>query len=88
MILQSVLSKFALDTKLKRVDESPKGHVVFQMYLNRLEKWEDGGITEVRKGKCNVLHLGRNNYRHQYMLVATQLERNSTGCVSKSSEGS
>ena len=26
------------------------------------------------KGKCEVLLLGRNNLRHQYMLEATQLE--------------
>lgn len=88
MILRSVLSKFAIDTKLERVDESPKGHVVFQMYLNRLEKWEDRSIIEFNKGKCNVLHLGRKNCRDQYMLVATQLKRNSTGCISKFSEGS
>ena len=26
------------------------------------------------KGKCKVLHLGKNSSRHQYMLGATQLE--------------
>lgn len=29
------------------------------------------------KGKCGVLHLGRNNYMHQYWLEADLLERSS-----------
>ena len=28
------------------------------------------------KGKCKVLHLGRNHPRHQYMLGTVQLESN------------
>lgn len=28
------------------------------------------------KGKCQILHLGKNNPRHQYMLRAAQLESN------------
>ncbi|GAB0185671.1 hypothetical protein GRJ2_001032400 [Grus japonensis] len=28
----------------------------------------------VHKGKCKALHLGKNNSKHQYMLVATKLK--------------
>jgi len=30
---------------------------------------------QLYKGKCNVLHLGRNKSRHQYTLRADRLER-------------
>jgi len=33
-----------------------------------LEKWAD---RDLKKGKCKVLHLRRNNPRHQYMLGVT-----------------
>ncbi|KAK4811069.1 hypothetical protein QYF61_016355, partial [Mycteria americana] len=55
------LSKFAHDTNLGGRD------------LDRLEKWADRNIMQFNKGKCQVLHLGRNNPRHQYMLGATWL---------------
>lgn len=86
-ITECTITKFSSDTKLERVNESPKGHAVFQMHINRLEEWEDRNIINFSKGKCNVLHLGRNNYRHQYLLEATQLERNLIGPVSKSNKG-
>lgn len=87
-IAECTISKFVPDTKLERVDESPKGHAVVQMYVNRVEKWGDRNSMKFNKGRCNVLHLGRNYTRHQYMLAATQLERNSIGGVSKSNKGS
>ncbi|KAK4820270.1 hypothetical protein QYF61_022840 [Mycteria americana] len=29
--------------------------------LNRLEKWAERVVSKFNKGKCKVLHLGRNN---------------------------
>ncbi|KAK4828415.1 hypothetical protein QYF61_026271 [Mycteria americana] len=34
------------------------------MDLNRLEKWSDRNLTKFNKGKCKVLHLGKNNPIH------------------------
>lgn len=34
--------------------------------LNRLENWMERNLMKFIKGKCKVLHLGRNNLRHQY----------------------
>ncbi|KAK4827299.1 hypothetical protein QYF61_016526 [Mycteria americana] len=42
--------------------------------LSRLEKWRNRNLMKFSKGKCKLLPLGRNNPRHQYTLVANQLE--------------
>jgi len=68
------LSKFADDTKLGGVADTPESHAVTQRNLERLEKWADRNFIKVNKGKCNVLHPGKKNPRHQHVLMATQLE--------------
>ena len=60
--------------KLGGVADAPEGHAAIQRGLNRLEKWADRNVMKFNKGKCKVLHLGRNNPMHQYMLGTTQLE--------------
>ncbi|KAK4832341.1 hypothetical protein QYF61_021870 [Mycteria americana] len=68
------LSKFADDTKLGEVDDTPEGFAAIQRGLDRLEKWVNRNIIKFSERKCKVLHLARNNPRHQYTLGADQLE--------------
>ncbi|GAB0175600.1 mitochondrial enolase superfamily member 1 [Grus japonensis] len=72
---QCTLSKFADNTKLGGVADMPEGCTAIQRDLNRLEKWADRKFMQFNKGNCKVLHLGRNNLRHQCMLGATQLDK-------------
>ncbi|GAB0190318.1 mitochondrial enolase superfamily member 1 [Grus japonensis] len=72
--VECTLNSFADDTKLGGVADTLESCAAIQRYLDRMEKWADRNVTEFNKGKCKVLHLGRNNPRHQYMLGATQLE--------------
>ncbi|GAB0177316.1 mitochondrial enolase superfamily member 1 [Grus japonensis] len=51
--------------------DMPEGCAASQRDLDRLEKQSGRNLV---KGKCRVLHLGRNSPMHQYMLGAAQLE--------------
>lgn len=71
--VECTLSKFADGTKPQGVAGTPEGHAATQRDLSRLERWAGKNLVRLSK----VLHLGRNNSRHQYMLEATQLESRS-----------
>jgi len=75
--LECTLNKFADNTKLGGVVDTPVGCAGIQRDLDRLESWAERNLMRFNKGKYRVLHLGRNNLMHQYGLGADLLKSSS-----------
>ncbi|KAK4831780.1 hypothetical protein QYF61_019093 [Mycteria americana] len=61
---QCALNEFADDTTLGGMADTPEGCAAIQRDLDRLEKWAGRNLVKFDKGKCKVLHLGRNIPMH------------------------
>ena len=72
---ECTLNKYPDGTKLGGVADALEGYAASQKDLSRLEKCTDRNFTKFSKERCKVLHLGRNNPQHQYLLGGAQLQR-------------
>lgn len=61
---ECTLSQSAGDTKLGGVSDMPEGCDAVQRDLDRLEKLLNWKLLKFNKGKCKVLHLGKNKPMH------------------------
>lgn len=57
--------------------DTPDSCVAIQRNLSRVENWAERNLIKFLKGKREVLHLGRNNLGHEYMLRTNWLESSS-----------
>ncbi|KAJ7421606.1 rna-directed dna polymerase from mobile element jockey-like [Willisornis vidua] len=68
--------QFADNTKLGGVVDNTECCAALQKDLGRLER-QAKNCLKFNKGKCRVLHLGKNNPKYQYRLEADLLESSS-----------
>ena len=66
--LEGFISKFADDSNWARVVMGEDDRKEFQEGLDRLMGWAEKWQMEFNKGKCHILHLGRNNHRYEYSM--------------------
>ena len=71
--IEGVFIKFADDTKLGEVANTPEDRIRIQDDLDRLENWAKMNKMNFNGKKCKVLHLGRKNQMHHYRMGETCL---------------
>ena len=73
-VTNSILLKFADDTKVGRVVESEEQRRELQSTIDRLVEWSTEWQMLFNAGKCHILHLGARNARHEYTMDGKKLE--------------
>ena len=66
--------KFADDSKAGRVVDSVEDREAFQTMLNKLETWSQDWQLLFNRGKCKVMHFGKDNPKQEYTMGGVALE--------------
>ena len=77
--MEYILSKFAANTKLECVVDSPEGREALQMDIDRFQHWTIINSMKLNFsiGKCWVLHLLQSNTGYRYILGDEQIKSSS-----------
>ncbi|RMC19346.1 hypothetical protein DUI87_03955 [Hirundo rustica rustica] len=71
VMAKHVKVKFAGDAKLGAVADPPEGSAAILWDLDQLQGWAERNLMRLSKGKCRVLHLGRNSPKCPHRLGLT-----------------
>ena len=71
--VRQIVKKFADDTKIAQCIEKPEDAAELQESLDRMSAWAVKWGMEFNVAKCHVMHIGRNNPEHVYLMGGTQL---------------
>jgi Reverse transcriptase (RNA-dependent DNA polymerase)/Endonuclease-reverse transcriptase len=69
------LLKFADDTKAARVANSDEDRLGLQRALDGLVNWTETWGMRFNVKKCKVMHLGRRNPKHDYLMAGAVLDK-------------
>uniref|UniRef100_A0A803SSL5 Reverse transcriptase domain-containing protein n=1 Tax=Anolis carolinensis TaxID=28377 RepID=A0A803SSL5_ANOCA len=72
--LEGTIIKFADDTKLGGIANTPEERSRIQNDLDRLERWAETNKMKFNRDKCKILHFGRKNGNQRYRMGDTWLD--------------
>jgi hypothetical protein len=67
-VIHSMSQMFADDTKVFREINNDEDKDTLQQDLHKLSNWSDLWQLRFNEGKCKVLHMGKNNPNHSYVM--------------------